>query len=325
MRFQTEGASNREANSLLREIFVASWDMSLGPEKKRFRASHPKHLDLLNELERFSDVIVDDDHYYVHFLILTDILESTPQAGECLDVCERVFLFLKARYDERFDEKVAIEAIAEQIKVPRDKVIKALRYVAQAPVLAGRSTNLDEDGATVSPGESILRYDGFGDVIEEVRGWKAEAKKTYQNRAPVNLKDELIPDLSGLLHPIVAEKALKLLQDGHLREAVLNSIMAVFHLIQERTGLTEDGEILAGKALSLRDPHLILTEVDTESGRNDQQGFMKILQGAYQGIRNPKAHRLAHDLTGPNAAQYLVFASLLARRIDEARVVGGEN
>lgn len=324
MSLPAEGAPKQEAHSILREIFVFSWDMPLGPERKRFRAGHPKHLDLLDELERSSDVIVDHDHYYIHFLILTDLLESTPQAGECLEVCGRVFLFLKARYEETFDERVAIREIAEQIGVPVGKVIKAMRYVAQASVLASRSTNMDEDGATVSPGESVLRHDSFGEVIEEVRGWQAKAKKAHQTLAPVNVRDEPIPDLSGLLHPIVAEKALKLLQDGHLREAVLNSIMAVFHLIQERTGLTEDGDTLAGKSLSLRDPYLILTEVDTESGRNDQQGFMKILQGAYQGIRNPKAHRLTHDLTGPNAAQYLVFASLLARRIDDAKLVRRE-
>ena len=57
-----------------------------------------------------------------------------------------------------------------------------------------------------------------------------------------------------------------------------------------------------------------------ESGQNDQKGFMQIYKGAYQGIRNPKAHSLTHDLTEVKAAQYLVFASLLARRIEEAGV-----
>ena len=40
---------------------------------------------------------------------------------------------------------------------------------------------------------------------------------------------------------------------------------------------------------------------------------------AYSGIRTPKAHSMTHDLTAIKAAQYLVLASLLARRIDEAR------
>jgi len=46
---------------------------------------------------------------------------------------------------------------------------------------------------------------------------------------------------------------------------------------------------------------------------------MQIFKGAYQGIRNPKAHSMTHYQTAMKAAQYLVFASLLARRIDEVR------
>lgn len=46
---------------------------------------------------------------------------------------------------------------------------------------------------------------------------------------------------------------------------------------------------------------------------------MQILVGAYLGIRNPKAHSLNHDLDPEKAAQYLIFSSLLARRIYEAK------
>lgn len=45
---------------------------------------------------------------------------------------------------------------------------------------------------------------------------------------------------------------------------------------------------------------------------------MNIFKGAYLGIRNPKAHTLETNLTKEKTAQYLIFASLLARRIDEA-------
>lgn len=124
-----------------------------------------------------------------------------------------------------------------------------------------------------------------------------------------------------LLHPIISEHAYQLFRNGHLREAVLNSVTAVFDFIRERTGSREDGDRMIGQVMSLKDPALILSELDTESGQNDQKGFMQIYKGAFQGIRNPKAHSLTHDLTEHKAAQYLVFASLLARRIEEASVV----
>ena len=121
-----------------------------------------------------------------------------------------------------------------------------------------------------------------------------------------------------LLHPVITANAYQLYRNGHLREAVLNSVTAVFDFIRERTGLEEDGDKLVGQALSINDPKLILSELGTDSGQNDQKGFMQIYKGAYQGIRNPKAHSLTHDLTEKKAAEYLVFASLLARRIEEA-------
>jgi uncharacterized protein (TIGR02391 family) len=127
--------------------------------------------------------------------------------------------------------------------------------------------------------------------------------------------------LEHLLHPVIVEKCLELYLRGHLREAVLNSVVAVFDLIRERTGSEADGDRLIGSTMSIESPKLVLSEIDSESGRNDQKGFMQIFKGAYQGIRNPKSHTLAHDLDELKAGQYLVFASLLARRIEQASIL----
>jgi uncharacterized protein (TIGR02391 family) len=128
-------------------------------------------------------------------------------------------------------------------------------------------------------------------------------------------------EFETLLHPTIARNAYGLFMNGHLREAVLNSVVSIFDSIRERTGLHEDGDKLIGKAFSIENPYLVLSELHTDSGQNDQRGFMQIFKGAFQGIRNPKAHSLVHDLTELKAAQYLVFASLLARRVEEATLV----
>jgi uncharacterized protein (TIGR02391 family) len=131
-------------------------------------------------------------------------------------------------------------------------------------------------------------------------------------------RNEVELGFESLLHPIIVEHAYQLYRNGHLREAVLNSVTAVYDFIRARTGSLEDGDRLIGQVMSPNDPKLVLSELGTESGQNDQKGFMQIYKGVYQGIRNPKAHSLTHDLTETKAAQYLVFASLLARRIEEA-------
>ena len=98
--------------------------------------------------------------------------------------------------------------------------------------------------------------------------------------------------LEALLHPVVREAAYDRFLNGHLREAVLNSILAIGDQLRARTGLELDGDELIGRALSLEDPYIVLSELKTTSGKNDQKGFMQILKGAFQGIRNPKAPAL---------------------------------
>jgi uncharacterized protein (TIGR02391 family) len=122
-----------------------------------------------------------------------------------------------------------------------------------------------------------------------------------------------------LLHPTITASSYGLYRDGHLRESVLNAVVALFDHIRARTKCDDDGDRLVGKVFSTEKPLLTLSNLDSESGLNDQKGFMQIFKGVYQGIRNPKAHSLEHDLTPLKAAQYLIFASLLARRIDEAK------
>lgn len=170
----------------------------------------------------------------------------------------------------------------------------------------------------------VPSYDSVNKITGVVR---ALIKRLERNRTLLeDKKFTLIDDgLPSLLHPTIIEHAYEQFINGHYRDAVLNSIVAIFDFIRARTGLQEDGADLIGKALSTGDPYLVLSELDTESGRNDQVGFIQIFQGAYKGIRSPKAHSLTHDLNKYKAAQYLVFASLLARRIEEATATKTEH
>lgn len=149
----------------------------------------------------------------------------------------------------------------------------------------------------------------------------AEVEAKAEAALLAGAKQQAALGFENLLHPIIKANCYVLYREGHLREAVLNSITALFDHIRSVTKLKLDGGPLIDKAFSVERPHLILSDLDSDSGQNDQKGFMQVFKGAFQGIRNPKAHSLDHDLTEEKAAQYLVFASLLARRIDEAKTV----
>jgi uncharacterized protein (TIGR02391 family) len=128
--------------------------------------------------------------------------------------------------------------------------------------------------------------------------------------------------LEDLLHAHIREHAYSLFLSGAFREAVFNSAVAVFDLLRIRTGLAGDGSGLATEVFNLSKPRLLVADITTATGRSEQLGVMQMLQGFYAAARNPKAHTLAHETTREVAAEYLVVASYLSRRISQATPAG---
>lgn len=310
--------------TILRKIFVGSTSSSTGLNAQRFRAEHHEHLELIDSLVSSGYIENRDGKYSLKLTTLPDIADSTPQVASLLRLCEHLFNALRQAYLNNPGEQISLDELSKLTDLPKQDLYAALMYSYDASLLSGYTT-LTANDAYVTPAEKLLRYKSFGLVLEEMRSWSI---KPIAKQNPLVAPTLNFPFFSGneitfeqLLHPTIIEHALPKYKDGHLRNAVLDSIIAIFALIRQKTGLNEDGDKLVGKAFSLTAPYLILSEIDSESGKNEQKGFMQILTGAYQGIRNPSAHSLVNDLTPLEAAQYLVFASLLARRIEEATVI----
>jgi uncharacterized protein (TIGR02391 family) len=168
---------------------------------------------------------------------------------------------------------------------------------------------------------TLTRHVGFGethDYRDILSRDLEDVAKLAEKHATENNNQRVAAGFEDLLHPIVQQAGLHFYRDGYYREAVLNSVIAIFDLIRDRTGIQLDGANLVTEAFALDRAKLVLSELETESGKNDQKGFMQIMQGMYLGIRNPKAHSLQHDLDERKTAEYLVFASLVVRRVVEA-------
>lgn len=171
------------------------------------------------------------------------------------------------------------------------------------------------------------RHIGFGmanDVEDMLRQDLPQLEERVDGLLAATTEETGEDGFRHLLHPAIVTSSYGLFENGNYRESVLNSVVAIFDLIRERTGIDLDGSALVNRAFSLADPYLILSELQTETGQNDQKGFIQLFNGSYQGIRNPKAHSLNHDLTKVKASQYLVHASLLARRVSEAQIAKAE-
>lgn len=119
------------------------------------------------------------------------------------------------------------------------------------------------------------------------------------------------------LHPKIKEHCLKLYRDKHYSDAILTAYKIVFNEIKHITNINNlDGKRLIEKAFSLNQPIIKLNELESQSDRDEQLGFMFLYTGATVGIRNPKAHDLVVQDDKMKTLAYLSFASLLLDRLD---------
>lgn len=314
------------SKSLLEELARASLPNLNGIHAAKFRAKHREHFDELNRLQWDGYIGRTGDEYRLTLLGLSEILSSVAELQLLSQRSERLFAVLRQHYEAQYGESISLDELSRAAKLTREEVNNTLAFMVQAPIFRGRSSDLyASENAYVAPSEEVLSYQSFSQVLEKMRSRRSAQLPEFGTiKAADERSNNDIEEFKFLLHPAIIEHALPQYRNGHLRDAVLDSIVAVFDLIRKRTGLTGDGDKLVEAAFSLQRPHLVLSELDTPSGKDDQKGFIQIFKGAFQGIRNPKAHSLSHDLTPLKAAQYLVFASLLARRINEAKAIEKE-
>jgi len=153
----------------------------------------------------------------------------------------------------------------------------------------------------------------------------SEKAETNNVNIPIQLFDAM------QFHPKVVEVSKDCFIAGNYREAILNAFICLIDYAKERTGLDLDGDDLMNQVFSInydkeqrkitKYPIIRINELQNKSDRDEQQGFMFLCKGAAGGIRNPKAHKLIPQSNPLHTLEYLAFASLLMRRIEEGKVV----
>lgn len=123
------------------------------------------------------------------------------------------------------------------------------------------------------------------------------------------------------IHPLISKISKDKFNSGFYADAVESALKEinsrVKRIYRKYRSDEKDGQDLMRKAFSGSNPLLIFEGINTESGKNVQEGYTQIFAGAIQAIRNPKAHEninISHD----EAVKRLILASLLMDKIDEA-------
>jgi uncharacterized protein (TIGR02391 family) len=118
-----------------------------------------------------------------------------------------------------------------------------------------------------------------------------------------------------VVEPVLRESTRRLFADGHYSQAVEEAFKCLNNVVKERSGSAGDGASLMTSVFSLNSPVLKLNRLQTDSQRNQQNGYMQILAGCMTGIRNPRAHEHQHPDEPHVAIEMLALANHLMRLV----------
>jgi len=153
----------------------------------------------------------------------------------------------------------------------------------------------------------------------EVLGFGEEpAARAKQPSSVAEAPDYLFDKMQ--FHPKVVETSKSLFETGHYGPAIFEAFKAVNNFVKQETGLALDGRDLMAHAFREENPIIRLNEGRTQSEKDEQEGFKFLFMGAMVGIRNPKAHDSIAQPDPYRTLEYLGFASLLMKRIEEGEV-----
>ena len=122
-------------------------------------------------------------------------------------------------------------------------------------------------------------------------------------------------------HSKVIEVSKSLFIDGHYKQAILESYIALNNLVKDKSGSTLDGKALMSEIFSEKAPVIKLNDLLDRNDKDEQEGFKFLYMGAIVGVRNPKAHDNIVQSDPYRTLEYLSLVSLLMKRVDEGKVV----
>ncbi|MCF6271571.1 MAG: TIGR02391 family protein [Rhodobacteraceae bacterium] len=120
------------------------------------------------------------------------------------------------------------------------------------------------------------------------------------------------------LHPYIEKAAGQLFKDGHYANAIENAVKALNNIVRLNSGIEDrDGSNLMETVFNPKNPVLAFNNLNDQSNRDEQKGFMMLFSGAVSGLRNPRAHKIIED-DPEKALEFIAFISLLSKLSDSA-------
>jgi hypothetical protein len=173
---QTHGPSSDK-----RRLLALAIEEALGPTGTvpalKFRAEHHRDIPTLDELEQEGLLRRDDGNYTVSAVALP-LIES-PYTTRLLTQIELLYGALRHRYLRDQDRQVLVTDLAHEVGMSREAAVAALLRMHDLSYrCGGRSGDLKQEGAFLTPAEAILKHETFGALVDHVRSWNRPAPRS---------------------------------------------------------------------------------------------------------------------------------------------------
>lgn len=122
------------------------------------------------------------------------------------------------------------------------------------------------------------------------------------------------------MHPQIVEHCKLLFAQGNFFHAVFEACKVYNRLVQERSQSSLDGQALMLQVWGCDRGVLKITQCQTETDKNVQEGIKFLSAGLMAAMRNPTAHEPAQSwpIDKQDCLDMLSFISFLFRRLDKA-------
>lgn len=103
------------------------------------------------------------------------------KSKDILTCCETIFAILRSHYKSKPKELVNVTSLATAVGLTPEKTVECLHYMFDASsIWQAHSTDFtDPNKAVVQPGERILKYKSFKEVVDQVLEWRKQRDTQY--------------------------------------------------------------------------------------------------------------------------------------------------
>ena len=138
-----------------------------------------------------------------------------------------------------------------------------------------------------------------------------------------------LSSLGSLIHPEIMRVAESRMNSGHYADAVEGAFKeinkAVKSKVASRLDKEYDGTTLMHHVFSQNNPILLVEDnLESQTNKDTQQGYMMMFSGAMSAIRNPKAHENM-EISKEDATRKLMFASMLMYKVESSLLQNASN